>query len=146
MQRGKVKGRNISPDSSEIATFNENHILNGIICDVEFEDEDVIEHMTYVIGENMLTRTNDYGHATMALQAMLNYRTDETLHALKDKHAHDNNQKKLRKSSQGWDLEVIWKDGTTDWLPLDDVKKDKHVEVAEHASARNACKKVSFNW
>ena len=42
---------------------------------------------------------------------------------LKDKHACVNTQKKLRKSTQWWDLEVAWQDGTTDWLTLKYLKK-----------------------
>ena len=58
-QRGKVKERNLSPDGSAIGTHNDNHVLNSLMYDVEFEDGDVIEHMANIIGENMLARADD---------------------------------------------------------------------------------------
>ena len=78
--------------------------------------------MSNVIVENILTRTDAYGYATMIMQAMLNHRKYETAGELKNKHACVNNHKKLRKSAQGWDLEVTWQDRTTSLLPLENLK------------------------
>ena len=146
IQCGKVKGRTLSPDGSIIGIYNDNPLLNTLTYDVEFEDGDVREYMANVIGENMLARTDADGHVTMALQAILNHRKDETAYELKDKYVYVNNRKKMRMSTQGWDLEVAWQDGTTDWLPLEDLKKSNHVEVAEYASARKIDNEVAFNW
>ena len=49
----------------------------------------------------MLARAGADGHVTMSLQAILNHRKSDTAYELKDGHAYVNNQKKLRKSTQG---------------------------------------------
>ena len=106
------------PNVSVNGTCNENPVLNTLTHDVEFEDGDVREHVANSMCESVLTRTDDDGNVNMEFQSILNHRTDETVHKLKDKYYHVNNQKKIRKSVQGWDIEVIWKDGNTDWMPL----------------------------
>ena len=93
----------------------------------------------------MLARADDDGHATMSLQEILNHRKNDRAYELKHKYVCVNNQKKLRKSTQGWDLEVTWQDEPTYWLPLEDLKKSNHVEVAEHATARNIDNEIAFN-
>ena len=50
-------------------------------------------------GENVLARADTDGHITMALQATLNNRKNDTAHELKDKHVYNNNQNNLRKST-----------------------------------------------
>jgi hypothetical protein len=35
-----------------------------------------------------------------------------------------------KKATTGWDLEVEWKDGTTSWLPLKELKETNAVEVS----------------
>ena len=97
----KVKGRNLSPSDSIIGTHNANPRLNTLACDVTFEHGDVRECMANTIGENMLARTDADGHVTVALQAIINHRKDETACELKDKHAYANNKKKLKNSAQG---------------------------------------------
>ena len=49
--------------------------------------------MVNAIGENMLTRTDDYGCTTIELQATLHHSRDEAECELKDKHECVNNQK-----------------------------------------------------
>ena len=77
MQCGKVKGRTLSSDSSIIGAHNDTHVLSDMTHDVEFEDSDVREHINNMISENMLTRTDNDGHTTMALENMLNHRKDD---------------------------------------------------------------------
>jgi hypothetical protein len=45
--------------------------------------------------------------------------------------------KQVRKTTKGWHLCVEWKDGTTSWERLVDLKKINPVEVAEYAVSKN---------
>ena len=80
----------------------------------------------------MTCRADADGHVSMALQAIINHRKDNTACDLKDKHVYVNNQRKLRKSTQGQDLEVAWQDGSTDWASLEDLNRSNPVEVTEY--------------
>ena len=38
-----------------------------------------------------------------------------------------------KKTTAGWDLEIKWVDGSTSWLPLNDLKETNAVETAQYA-------------
>jgi hypothetical protein len=40
-----------------------------------------------------------------------------------------------RITTRGWDLQVEWRDGSTTWVPLSELKESNPVEVAEYAVA-----------
>jgi hypothetical protein len=46
-------------------------------------------------------------------------------------------KKKVRKKNKGWNLCVEWKDGTTSWERLSDLKESNPVEFAEYAAAKS---------
>eukprot|EP00957_Ditylum_brightwellii_P188268 14332330-Ditylum_brightwellii.AAC.1 len=45
------------------------------------------------------------------------------------------NQRRLRKSTEGWKLKVLWKDNSELWEYLKDIKESHLIEVAEYARA-----------
>ena len=91
----------------------------------------------------MMSRADAGGRVSMVLQAIINNKKDNTSYDLKYKHVYVNNQRKLRKYAQGWDLEVACQDGFTEWMPLEDLKRSNPVEVVEHAKSRTIDKEVS---
>ena len=46
----------------------------------------------------------------------------------------------------GWDLEIEWKDGSTSWLPLKEVKETNTVEVAQYAIDNQINQEPAFDW
>mgnify|MGYP000261467214 CR=1 FL=1 len=55
-------------------------------------------------------------------------------------------QKRLRKTTVGWQLLVKWKDQSESWIPLKDMKESHPVEVAEFATARGIENEPAFAW
>jgi hypothetical protein len=51
-----------------------------------------------------------------------------------------------KKTTAGWDLEVEWKDGSTSWLPLKDLKETNAVEVALYADENQIDAEPAFDW
>lgn len=43
-------------------------------------------------------------------------------------------------------MEVEWKDGTTSWLPLKDLKDSNPIELAEYAVANKVSEEPAFAW
>jgi hypothetical protein len=41
---------------------------------------------------------------------------------------------------------VSWKDGSTDWIPLKDLKESNPVEVAKYAVANKIAEEPAFAW
>ena len=57
-----------------------------------------------------------------------------------------NGQRRLRKTTVGWKLLVLWKDGNEQWIPLKDLKESHPVDVAEFDVAKGIDKEPAFRW
>ena len=55
-------------------------------------------------------------------------------------------RKRLRKSTNGWHLKVVWKDGSSQWIALKILKESNPIETAEFAIARNIQDEPAFSW
>jgi hypothetical protein len=53
-------------------------------------------------------------------------------------------QRRLRKTTQGWELLVAWKDGTESWVRPFTLKDSYPVELAEFAKARGIDNEYAF--
>jgi hypothetical protein len=51
-----------------------------------------------------------------------------------------------KKTTRGWDVLVEWKDGTSSWLPVKDLKDSNPVELAEYAKANKLMEEPAFAW
>ena len=49
-------------------------------------------------------------------------------------------------TTQGWELEVEWRDGMTSWVPLKDLKDSNPVPLAEYAVANKISEERAFAW
>jgi hypothetical protein len=54
--------------------------------------------------------------------------------------------KKVMKTTKGWNFYVEWKDGTTSWESLADLKERNPVEVAEYAASKSLLDTPVFVW
>jgi hypothetical protein len=51
-----------------------------------------------------------------------------------------------QKTTKGWQLLVSWKDGTTDWVPLKELKASNPIELVEYAAANEMSEEPAFAW
>lgn len=58
----------------------------------------------------------------------------------------DNGLKHWRRTTQGWELCVQWKDGSTTWVTLKDMKNAYPLEVADYAIANKIQDEPAFAW
>ena len=57
-----------------------------------------------------------------------------------------NGRSQMRKTTKGWRLCVRWRDGTTSWERLADLKESNPVEVAEFSVAQGIANEPAFSW
>jgi hypothetical protein len=57
-----------------------------------------------------------------------------------------NGKQHQRKTTKGWHLCIQWKDGTTTWERLADMKESYPVEVAEYAVGNKISHEPAFCW
>ena len=51
-----------------------------------------------------------------------------------------------KRTTKGWRLLVEWKDGSSSWIPLKDLKDAYPVQVADYAVANNLTLEPAFRW
>jgi hypothetical protein len=57
-----------------------------------------------------------------------------------------NGVKRRMETTQGWEINVQWKDGSTTWHKLKDAKDSHPLCVAEHAVENGIWESPSFKW
>jgi hypothetical protein len=80
------------------------------------------------------------------MEGMIEHRTDDHAVAPAEMHIKHGRNKKVRKTTKGWHLCVEWKDGTTIWERLADLKESNPVEVAEYAATKSLLNTPAFVW
>ena len=54
--------------------------------------------------------------------------------------------RKQKRRTRGWQLCIQWKDGSTSWVDLKDVKESNPVKVAEYALEASISNEPEFSW
>jgi hypothetical protein len=57
-----------------------------------------------------------------------------------------NGVKRWRQTTQGWQLLCQWKDGSTNWVALKDMKNSYPVQVAKYAKVNQIDEEPVFAW
>jgi hypothetical protein len=78
------------------------------------------------------------------MEGIIDHRTDGHAVAPAEMYIKHGSNKKVRKTTKGWPLCVEWKDGTTSWERLADLKESNPVEVAEYAATKNLLNTPAF--
>jgi hypothetical protein len=53
---------------------------------------------------------------------------------------------KHKKTTQGWQLLVLWKDKSTSWVKLNDLKASNPIELVEYAVVNRIAEELAFKW
>lgn len=112
-------------------------MLYTILYDVEFPDCQVVAYTANIIAENLPSQVDDEGFPLTTLECILDHR--KSLSVLGRDGAYTTNSRgvqRLRKITQGWDLNVRWQDKAEQWIPLLVLKESSHVDIALYSKAR----------
>ena len=78
------------------------------------------------------------------MDSIVDHAKDGSAVSIDDFHIIVNGQKKVRKTTKGWKLCVLWKDRTTSWEALKDLKESNPVEVTEYAVVNQIVLEAAF--
>jgi hypothetical protein len=146
MVTGRVRGRKRDREGSLHGLRNANPILDTRTYEVEFPNGETAEYAANIIAENMYAQCDAEGNQHLLMDSLVDYKSDG--HAIKvaDMFVIRNGRQHMRKTTIGWKLCVQWKDGTTTWERLADLKESYPVEVAEYAVAQGIDHEPAFVW
>ena len=142
----KVASRKRDSDGKVTGKSNVNPILDTRVYQVEYPDGAVAEYSANVIAENILSQVDGDGHNFSYLCEILGHRsTDE---AIMKEHGHVRTKSGVKPiiTTKGWELYVKWKDQSTSWVRLKELKESNPVELAEYAVANNIQSEPAFKW
>ena len=123
MLRGRVKSRKRDTNDNPVGKANTNPILDTRLYNVEFPDGHIAAYAANVIAENMYAQVNEEGHTIVTMDEILDHAMDGSAVSPDDLYVTTKNGKKhMRRTTQGWKLCVLWKDGSTSWERLADLK------------------------
>jgi hypothetical protein len=125
---------------------NANSMMDSRTYEIEFPDKRSDEYTANVISENMYAQCDTEGNQFNIMDCIIDHKKDG--HALERAamHIKHGSNKQVRKTTKGWHLCVEWKDGTTSWERLTDLKESNPVEVAEYAVGKNLEDAPAFVW
>ena len=115
--------------------------------EVEFTDGEKASLAANYIAETLFAQVDDKRNHQVLMNEIIDYRTNGT--ELKQQDAFimtKTGTKYRRETTKGWELLVEWKDGSTNWVSLKDIKESYLVEVAEFALATRISMEPAFAW
>ena len=98
------------------------------------------------IAESMCAQCSSEGNQYLLLDSIVDYKKQKSALTVKDAFVTVRGRHNMRKTTKGWKLCVQWKDGTTTWERLADLRESNPVEVAECAVAQGVDHKPAFAW
>jgi hypothetical protein len=121
--------------------------LDSRVYEVRFPDRRTEELAANVIAEAVYGQCNADGNQYVLLDAIVDYRKDPSMAVARDDQVTIVDGKKIvKRSTRGWELCCEWKDGSTSWQKLADLKESHPLQVAEFAFAAQIADEPAFNW
>ena len=137
----RVLGQKRNSDGLYIGRKHDNPILDSQIFTVEFPDGDQQDVAFNILAEHLYSQVDSEGKQYRYFVAIINHRKNtKAVDKVDQFRTHYG-----KKTTTGWNLEVEWKDGTTSWLPLKEIKETNPVEVANYAISNRIDTEPAFN-
>ena len=146
MQSDKVTKRKRNLHGGTIGVANKTPIFDMREYVVEFPNGAEKEYSANKIAEAMFSQCDLDGKQHLLLDSIVDFKKDEHAVQMTDKEVVVKGRKYLRKTTKGWHMCVNWKDGTSTWERLADLKESNPLELAEYAVAQDIAHQPAFAW
>lgn len=145
--KGRVISRKRDSDGNLVGRQHSNPILDTREYVVEFPDGATDVFTANLIAENLYSQVDADGKTYTLLDEILDHKSDGSA-VLKDDgfEVTRDGQRRPKRTTKGWKLLVSWKDGSSSWVPLKDLKESFPVEVAEYALVNKILEEPAFAW
>jgi len=134
-------------DGEPIGCAHTNPYFDTREYEVQFTDGTVEKYTANVIADNMYAQIDDEGNTFQLLHEIMDHKKDGTAIDIADGMITSaNGNVKPKVTTAGWWLLVMWKDQSTMWIKLKDLKASNPIEVAEYAVANRLTEEPAFKW
>ena len=126
-------------DGIPIGMANENPILDSRMYEVEYQDGTKASLVVNYIAENLFLQVDQEGKHVL-LDELIDYRVNGREVKLQDAFiTTSTGTRRRRETTIGWELLVQWRDGSTNWVSLKDLKESYPEQTAEYAVCDKDC-------
>ena len=145
--RGIVKRRHRDSEGNLYGKGNKNPILDTRRYEVQMPDGSLETYGANIIAESIMANIDDDGNLFVLLDKILDHKSSDEAIKIKDgTFITKSGTRRDKPTTRGWKLLISWKDGTTSWVRLADMKESFPVEVAEYAKAARIIDEPAFKW
>ena len=145
-QKGTVRKRKRDEDGKMIGRASNNPYMDTTLYEVEFDDGLVQTYAANIIAENIFEQLDDEGNVYKLIDEITGHKSDNSAIPISDGEFQLNGRTHKKRTTKGWWLCVQWKDGSTSWEAVKDMKESYPIKVAEYAVANRIDKEPAFVW
>jgi hypothetical protein len=145
-ERARVLNRKRDSEGNSIGVAHCIPVLDTRVYEVLFPDGRTEEVAANVIAQALYSQCDPDGNEFILLDLIVDWRKDESAVKLKDQARIVNGKKIMKRSTKGWELCCVWRDGSTSWQSLRDLKESHPLQVAEFAYMAGIAGEPAFNW
>ena len=143
----RVTKRMKDKDGLPIGTANDNPILDTRVYEVEYADGHKTALAANIIAENLFAQVDQEGNRHVLFSEITDHRFDgsqltQAEAIVTNKHGN----KRRKETTKGCELLALWKDGSTTWVALKDMKDAYPVQTAEYAAENKLSQEPVFAW
>ena len=144
---GTIKSRKRTDGGNQlIGKPNTNPIKDTRVYNVEFHDGSIEEYTTNMIAEAIYNSIDDDGYNYSLLEGIIGHRKNQDAIDIKNGFIINGDSRRRIITTRGWDLLILWQDGSESWMPMHAIKSSNPVDVAEYASANDLGNEPAFAW
>ena len=130
-----------------IGTSNDNLLLDTRIYEVEYQDGYKASLAANQIAMCMFAQVDDEGNMHVLFDCIMDNRTDGKEVTIKDSFIKSKNGgRRRRETTKGWEILIRWKDGSSTWEAMKDVKESYPVQLAEYTVEARLSQEPAFVW
>jgi hypothetical protein len=146
-KRATVRGRVKDFEGNFVGKSHSNPLLDTSEYIIEYDDGTSDKMFANTIAENIYAQVDEEGRQFIILQEISDHRTNTD--AVTKEHGFvtmPNGRRFPKKTTKGWEFLVEWKDGSSSWVPLRELKETNPVELAEYAVANQIDTEPALAW
>ena len=114
---------------------------------MEFIDGHTEELTANIIAENLIAQVDEEGQRQMMMSEIMDHRVlPDAISQSQGTYENRYGVKRRKITTRGWEILVEWKDGSTDWVSLKDLKESYPVELANYAFSHGLQDEPAFAW
>ena len=134
--RGTVKSRKRDQDGKPVGSSNPNPLLDSRKYLVCFEDGTEETYTANLIAEWLYLQIDDGERRLQAMQEIIHHKKNDSALRYDEAYYSTKTGLKPKRTTKGWRLLFEWKDGSSTWVRLADLKDAYPVQVADYATKK----------